>query len=202
MNVIEIGANDGGDTFRFSKSSNVWCFEPNPHYTKLLNENFQNNDNVKIIQKAVSNFNGKAYFYISVDGVSSSLNHLTEFAINKTNIQYVERVLVDVIRMDTFIKEYNIDKIDYFHCDAQGQDLNILKSFGDKIKIIQKGKVEVTLKDELYSNTSNNIDEVIHLLTTNGFEVINWREINKNKMDVYRYDCNVMFCKKNSKSII
>jgi hypothetical protein len=104
--------------------------------------------------------------------------------------------------MDTFIMEYNIDKIDYFHCDAQGQDLNILKSFGDKIKIIQKGKVEVTLKDELYSNTSNNIDEVIQLLTTNGFEIVNRSEINKNKMNIHRYDCNVMFCQKNNKNII
>jgi FkbM family methyltransferase len=202
MNIIEIGANDGSDTFRFSKSSNVWCFEPNPYYAKLLDENFRDNNNVKIIQKAVGNFNGKAYFYISVDGVSSSLNHLTEFALNKTNIRYVDRVLVDVIRMDSFITNTNIDIIDYFHCDAQGQDLNILKSFGDKIKIIQKGKVEVSLKDELYLDTSNNVDEVIQLLSTNGFEVVNLREINKNKMDIYRYDCNVIFCQKNSRNLI
>ena len=104
--------------------------------------------------------------------------------------------------MDTFLSNNDIKRIDYFHCDAQGDDFKILKSFGDKITMIQKGKIEVNLKDELYSNTSNNVDEVIQLLTTNGFEVINWREINKNKMDIYRYDCNVIFCQKNSKSII
>jgi len=202
MNIIEIGANDGGNTARFSKNSNVWCFEPNPHYAKLLSSLFINNTNVKIIQKAVSNYNGKGYFYISVDGVSSSLNNLTEFAINNTQIKYTDKVLVDVIRMDTFLNDSNIDVIDYFHCDAQGEDFNILKSFGDKIHIIQKGKIEVSLNDELYSNISNNVNDVADFLNDSGFEVINWREINKNKIDIYRYDCNLEFCKKNNKQLI
>jgi FkbM family methyltransferase len=202
MNIIEIGANDGGNTNRFWKNSNVWCFEPNPHYAKLLGSLFVNNTNIKIIQKAVSNYNGKAYFYISVDGASSSLNNLTQFAINNTGIRYVDRVIVDVIRMDSFLTDTNIDVIDYFHCDAQGEDFNILKSFGDMIHIIQKGKIEVSLKDELYSNISNNVNEVADFLNDKGFEILNWREINENKMDIYRYDGNLQFCKKNNKQLI
>ena len=202
MNIIEIGANNGDDTSRFSDKSNVWCFEPNPSYAKLLRNRFKNNVNVKIIEKAVSDFNGTAHFNISSDGASSSLNNLTDFATKKTKIKYIDKVNVDVVRMDTFLTNNNIKHINYFHCDAQGDDFKILKSFGDKITMIQKGKIEVNLKDELYSNTSNNVDEVIQLLTTNGFEVVNWREINKNKMDTYSYDCNVIFCQKNGKSII
>lgn len=202
MNIIEIGANDGSNTINFSKNSNVWCFEPNPHYSKLLGEMFRNNPNVKILQKAVSDFNGKAYFYISVDGASSSLNKLTEFARSRTNIRYIDRVLVDVVRMDSFLSDNNINIVDYFYCDAQGQDLNILKSFGDKIGIIQCGKIEVTLKQELYSNTSNSLDEAIKFLTTNGFEITNKKEIDMCNEDVYRYDCNIQFCKKNKKQLI
>lgn len=52
MNIIEIGANDGSDTARFSDKSNVWCFEPNPHYAKLLGSMFGKNTNVKILQKS------------------------------------------------------------------------------------------------------------------------------------------------------
>lgn len=202
MNIIEIGANDGGNTINFSKNSNVWCFEPNPHYAKLLDEMFINNSNVKILQKAVSDFNGKAYFYISVDGASSSLNKLTKFAISKTNIRYIDRVLVDVVRMDSFLGDNNINIVDYFYCDAQGQDLNILKSFGDKIGIIQYGKIEVTLKEELYSDVSNDVDEAIQFLTNSGFEITNQKEIDMHRMNVYRYDCNLQFCKKNKKQLI
>lgn len=202
MNIIEIGANDGSDTSRFSDKSNVWCFEPNPHHAKLLRSKFKNSKNVKIIEMAVSDFNGNRHFNISLDGNSSSLNDLTDFAIRKTKIKYVDEVNVDVVRMDTFLTNNNIKHIDYFHCDAQGDDFKILKSFGDKISMIQKGKIEVSLKDELYLNTSNNVDEVIQFLTENNFEIINWREINKNKIDTYRYDCNVIFCQKNNKNII
>jgi FkbM family methyltransferase len=202
MNIIEIGANNGSNTANFSKNSNIWCFEPNPHYAKLLGEIFINNPNVKVLQKAVSDFNGKAYFYISVDGASSSLNNLTEFARSKTNIRYIDRVLVDVVRMDSFLMDNNINTIDYFHCDAQGADLKILKSFGNKLHIIEKGKVEASLKDELYSDTSNNVDETIELLINSGFEILNLREIDMYKSDIYRYDCNIQFCKKNNKKLI
>ena len=202
MNIIEIGANDGFNTSRFSKNSNVWCFEPNPHYAKLLGSLFVNNTNVKIIQKAVSDYNGKAYFYISVDGASSSLNGLSDFATHNTKIRYVDRVLVDVVRMDSFLTDTKISVIDYFHCDAQGEDLNILKSFGDMIHIIQKGKIEVSLKDELYLGKSNNVNEAADFLNDSGFEILNWREINDNKKDVYRYDGNLQFCKKNNKQLI
>ena len=202
MNIIEIGANNGSNTANFSKNSNIWCFEPNPSYAKLLRNRFKNNENVKIIEKAVSDFNGTAHFNISLDGASSSLNNLTDFATKKTKIKYIDKVTVDVVRMDTFLTNTNIEHIDYFHCDAQGDDFKILKSFGDKLSMILKGKIEVNLKDELYLNASNNLDEVIQFLNTNGFEVINWKEINKNKMDIYRYDCNVMFCQKNKKNLI
>ncbi len=201
MNIIEIGANDGSHTINFSKKSKVWCFEPNPHYVRLLKSMFLNN-NVNIVEKAVSDFDGQAYFYISAVGASSSLNGLTEFATNNTRIKYVDTVLVDVIRMDTFLRDTNINIIDYFHCDAQGEDLKILKSFGDKIHIIQKGKIEVSLKNELYSVVSNNVNDVADFLNDYGFEIINWREINKNKMDINRYDGNLQFCKKNNKQLI
>jgi hypothetical protein len=117
-------------------------------------------------------------------------------------IRYVERVFVDVTRMDTFLIDTKINNIDYFHCDAQGEDLKILKSFGDKIHIIQKGKIEVTLKDELYQNTLNHINAAADFLNDFGFKIINWREINENKMNINRYDVNLQFCKKNNRLLI
>lgn len=201
-NIIEIGANNGSHTGRFFQKSNVWCFEPNPHYVSILSDIFKNNDNIKIIQKAVSDFNGEAHFYISEDGSSSSLNNLTDFATNNTQIKYVDKMLVSVIRMDTFLDDIDIDVIDYLHCDAQGEDLKILKSFGDKLHIIQKGKIEASLRNELYSNTSNNINDTIEFLTNNGFEIINLREIDNYKLNVNRYDCDIQFCKKNNNRLI
>jgi FkbM family methyltransferase len=202
MNIIEIGANDGSHTMDFYRNSNVWCFEPNPVYANLLRNKFSKNKNVSVLEMAVSDFNGTANFNISSDGLSSSLNELTEFSIKNTKIKYNNKIEVNVVRMDTFLMENNIQIIDYLHCDAQGEDLKILKSFGNFISIIKKGKIEVTLKDELFSNTSNHIDDVVHFLNINEFEIINWREIDMNRKDIYRYDGNVEFCKKNTKNLI
>ena len=202
MNIIEIGANNGGDTNRLSNGVNLWCFEPNPYYAELLNTIFKNGTNVIVIQKAVSNFDGTAYFNLARDGESSSLNDLTDFAINNTNIEYIDKVLVDVIRMDTFLTQININEIDYFHCDEQGEDLKILKSFGSKISFIKRGKIEVSLRDEIYANTSNNLNEVIQFLTTNGFEITNLKEIDIHKMNIYKHDCSIQFCKQNNKRLI
>jgi hypothetical protein len=94
--------------------------------------------------------------------------------------------------MDTFINENNIDTIDYFHCDAQGNDLKILHSFGDKLSLIKKGKVEVSFGDELYKDVINDLHSVIYFLKNNGFEISNLRDIN-NKINKGHYDGNVEF---------
>jgi len=194
MKIIEVGANNGDHTLEFSKNSKVWSFEPIPLYVKILKDRFKNNSNVVIIDSAVSDFDGTAPFNISTNGCSSSLNELTDFSINNTKVIFESQINVNVTRMDTFIIENNIDTIDYFHCDAQGNDLKILQSFGDKLSLIKKGKVEVSFGNELYKDVINDLDSVINFLKNNGFEISNWRDINSK---LNHYDGNVKFFNKN-----
>lgn len=192
MNIIEIGANDGGHTFELSKNSKVWAFEPDPSNIKILKDKFINNKNVVVVEMAVSDFNGTASFNVATNGMSSSLNDLTDFSINSTKVRFETQIKVNVTRMDTFIIENNINTIDYFHCDAQGNDLKILHSFGNKLSLIKKGKVEVSFGNELYKDVINDLHSVIDFLKNNGFEISNWRSIN-DKLDKSHYDGNVEF---------
>ncbi len=193
MNIIEVGACDGKDTLIYSEYANVWCFEPVPTSITYLTEKFKDNLNVKIIGKAVSDFNGKALFNISKNnGDSSSLLELTDFTVLNGLIKYESQITVDVTRMDTFIEENHIDTIDYFHCDAQGNDLKVLQSFGDKISIIKEGRVEVTLDQNLYTNSTNNIDSVSNFLKLNGFTISNLISLKNRKW----YDGDLYFHKK------
>ncbi len=201
MNIIEIGANDGGHTFELSKHSKVWAFEPDPLNIKILKDKFINNKNVVIIESAVSDFNGTALFNIATNRMSSSLNDLTEFSINNTKVRFENQINVDVVRMDTFIYENGIDVIDYFHCDAQGNDLKILKSFGDKLSLIKRGKIEVSFGEELYKNVTNDLYSVVDFLKNNGFEISNWRDIN-DKLNKRYHDGNVEFFNKNYINLI
>jgi len=202
MNIIEIGANDGGNTSKFFKDAIIWSFEPNPFLAKTLRYKFKNNTNIQIIEKAVSDFDGTSTFNISADGQSSSLYELSTFSKENTKIKYVSQVLVDVIRMDTFLIQNNIDIIDYFHCDAQGNDLTILKSFGDKLQSIRAGKIEVSLNNELYKNVCNDLETSISFLIENGFDISNLNDINKIKSQSIQYDVNVEFYKKSDKTLI
>lgn len=202
MNIIEIGANDGGNTSKFFKDAMIWSFEPNPFLAKTLRYKFRNNTNIQIIEKAVGDFDGTSTFNISADGQSSSLYELSTFSKENTKIKYVSQVLVDVIRMDTFLIQNNIDVIDYFHCDAQGNDLTILKSFGDKLSSVRAGKIEVSLNNELYKNVCNDLETSISFLTENGFDISNLNDINKIKSQSIHYDVNVEFYRKSDKTLI
>jgi len=198
MNIIEVGAFNGDDTFTYSRINNskVWCFEPVPELYEYLTHRFKDNDNVIVINKAVSDFDGKAIFNIASKPdsfASSSLYKLSQFGMDNTPIKFVEEVEVDVIRMDTFINEYGIDKIDYFHCDAQGNDFKVLKSFGDKISIIEQGQVEVDYTGSIY-DSNNGIDLVIEYLKENNFKITN---INRQK----KLDTDIRFTRKQNKFI-
>lgn len=198
MNIIEVGAFNGDDTLIYSqiKNSKVWCFEPVPELYEYLTYRFKDNKNIIVINKAVSDFDGKAIFNIANKPdsfASSSLYKLSQFGMENTSIKFVEEVEVDVIRMDTFINQYNIDKIDYFHCDAQGNDYKVLKSFGNKLSLIEQGQVEVDYKGSIYSS-DNNINLVIDYLKSNNFKITN---INRQK----KLDTDIQFVKKQNKII-
>jgi FkbM family methyltransferase len=198
MNIIEVGAFNGDDTLIYSQiqNSKVWCFEPVPELYEYLKYRFEKNNNVFVINKAISDFDGKAKFNIANKPdsfASSSLYKLSQFGIKNTPIRFVEEIEVDVIRMDTFIKEYNIDKIDYFHCDAQGNDFKVLKSFGNKLSIIEQGQVEVDYKGSIY-DSDNSIERVIDYLKDNNFRITN---INQQR----KLDTDIKFVKKQNKFI-
>jgi FkbM family methyltransferase len=195
MNIIEIGAHNGGNTSKFYKHAMIWSFEPNPIFANILRDRFQTNENITIIEKAVSDFDGTSTFNIALDGQSSSLYDLSEYSIKNTKIKYVNQIEVEIVRMDTFLNETKIDVIDYFYCDAQGNDLTILKSFGNRLKDIRIGKIEVSIKNELYKDVRNSLAECIQFLNDNGFHII--------KADMTNpHDTNLEFYNTSIKSII
>ena len=105
---------------------------------------------------------------------------------------------VEVIRLDTFIDENNIDSIDYFHCDAQGSDLDILKSLNEKICLIKRGQVEGSRNENLY-NIENGCSHIIEYLEKNNFIVINKEEIDKK---INWKDLNILFVNKKYQTLL
>jgi FkbM family methyltransferase len=195
MIIFDVGANSGKDSAHFKNDKNniVYAFEPTP----FLIETYLNklkDDNYIIINKAVSDFNGYAEFNIAgqADWGCSSLNSfqddLSSTWPGRNDFKVTEKINVEVIRLDDFIKKNNISSVDFLHCDTQGNDLKVLKSFGEEITKLKAGVVEGFSKNPLYKNIDNFVDDIVLFLQDNGFK-INKIEAN----DIHNNECNIFF---------
>ena len=132
-------------------------------------------------QLAISNYDGTSIFNLSnqlnCDWGGSSLY---EWADNKNyhwghrpDLEFTDSITVEVSRLDSWFIKNNIqlDRIDHFHCDTQGSDLNVLKGMGDYVHLIQTGVIEVAITSEraLYKGADNTLDEAQTWLEARGF---------------------------------
>jgi hypothetical protein len=90
----------------------------------------------------------------------------------RTDFLVTKQIQVEVIRLDNFIAKNNIDIIDYFHCDTQGSDLDVLYGLGEKISIIKEGTIEAAAKQDILYKNQNTVMECIEFLKMNNFEVV------------------------------
>ena len=60
---------------------------------------------------------------------------------------------------------------DFFHCDTQGHDLDVLKSFGNRVAIIKNGEIEtaVSLDTSLYVEQYSTIEVCCDWLLSKNF---------------------------------
>ena len=201
MIIFDVGANTGLSTREYISDTNViYAFEPVPH----LLQNYLyplRSTNYYVIEKAVSDFDGQASFNVSkqdpslTDGSLFGCSSLYEFSDDldvtwpgRQDFEIMETINVEVIRMDTFISKNHISKIDYLHCDTQGNDLKVLKSFGEYIGFLNSGKVECVKQNSLYKDVDNNLNSVINFLKDKGFEI---NEVESN--DDFDNEVNVIF---------
>lgn len=185
--LIEVGAYDGSDSLNYhNKGYVVYTFEPKKDLFENLVNRTKHLKNYTVIPKAVSLVNGNTQFNICKSGGASSIlafrsdeELIKNWTINRTDILYSGvSYTVETTRLDTFIEENNLQNniIDFLHIDAQGVDLDCLKSLGVYIKNVIAGVVE-TVKDTKKSiyigQEDNTLDNVTHFLELNGFKIKN-----------------------------
>lgn len=206
--IFDIGANDGESTIALAESDKanmVYAFEPNPSLCQLLKAKTAHLQNYVLVPKAVSDFNGFAKFNITgkhKQACSSLFNYTDN--VNKIwhNLGYrfkvTEVIDIEVTTMEKFIDENTIPIINYFHCDAQGGDLKILKSFGKHIALVQSGVVEVSRLPETSTYyVDNTFDSLKKFFDENNFEITKIESDNRkrNELDVYFSNQNTVIKK-------
>ena len=192
--IFDVGANNGSSCLNYSSRGDVvYAFEPTPFLLeKYLYPN--TSDNYIVVPCAVSDFDGTAKFNIAGqrDWGCSSLHNFSEDLdktwSGRTDFKVTESIEVDVVRLDTFIINNSISAVDWMHCDTQGNDLKVLKSFGDKLDILKGGVVEAFEKNPLYKESDNSKEKVLSFLESNNFKILS---ITSN--DPFNNELNIKF---------
>lgn len=178
--IIELGSRDLVDANILSKYYNttVISFECNPD---CLRECYKNlNDNIILVEKAVSENNCDIDFYAfdknkynnigasSIYKIDFSNRDINDPDYNRENPQV--KITVPGIRMDTYCINNNIKKIDLLCMDLQGYELNALKSFGEYIKNNKYIILECSI-NSTYINGCN-FKDIYNYLSKNNFKYI------------------------------
>jgi FkbM family methyltransferase len=197
--IFDVGANNGSSSVPLAIENPtylVFAFEPTPEMIEVIKSKIVGLENYVIVPKAVSDYNGTAEFNVAGNwdwGCSSLLKFSRKSQTDwpgRTDFHVTYKLNVDVIRLDTFIEENGITKIDHLHIDTQGSDLNVMKGLGEYLHIVNEGKMEAGTSDDVLYEGQNKLNDCIKFLLLNGFKVV---DVNSN--DVFCHEVNVVFKK-------
>lgn len=142
---FDIGANIGYFSIlgeKLNPSLQTFAFEPSIGPSHYLSLNIQKNrlNNITVINKAVSNIDGKLEFYDVINGkypwIDYNLNGSNSLQ-NKFGTTKLSSYLVDVITLESIIKQYKLTKLDLIKLDTECTEHLILESSLDIINHFQ-----------------------------------------------------------------
>lgn len=160
--IFDVGANLGTYSNKVKKIfSNkkifLHIFEPNKYLIKNLSSKFNGH---AINEVAISESNTESNLYINSISSQSSLKENNSFIGEE-----VEKIIVNSIRLDNYIKVKQIDKIHLLKLDVEGYELNSLKSLG---KHLNDESIEI-IKVEIHFQNGDNFRSINEILNKNGF---------------------------------
>ena len=199
---LNIGAGTGESNHLFSNFDIIHCFEPANFSFKKLE--LLNQDNLVLHNYGISDVDGYKMF-INFDnfGYSSLLDldkngEFYKFLSTKQDIGFDKttwETKIKVKRLDTFIIENNIEHINLIKIDTQGHDLNVVKSLGNFINIVDTIMLECQIKN-LYKNSFTK-DEIILYMKNNNFDLIDVKNNYNSLVSEINWEENLTF--KNNK---
>jgi len=130
--VFDVGAHFGFFSYYAVQKGarEVYAFEPNPYVFEILKKHAEMwSDKIKPYQLALSDKNGEADLFIFEElGVGSTMLE------NLKPCKYNKKVKVKTMTLDSFVKEYNVERVDFIKIDAEGSEREILKGAKETIK--------------------------------------------------------------------
>lgn len=143
--VFDVGARDDVDYLIMKPGIKLHAFEPNPFSFEELKVNVGQTKNVYLNNFGLGDQEGVHGYFTG-----------TESLLGPAEIQ------VRVRRMDNYVKEYKIKRIDFLKIDTEGYELPVLRGAGD-LKICRYIQYEAGIQGVDLN------DDINKLLLANGF---------------------------------
>jgi FkbM family methyltransferase len=185
--IFDVGACEAEDSIRYSMlfpDSTIYAFEPrtdNCEAAKGLIKQY-NQKNIILEQFAFSNQNGTAEFHLSEGEPGELINDENWNYGNKSSsllppsdemkkhtawLDFKKTIQVETKRMDDYVREKNIQSIDFMHIDVQGAEMMVFNGAGDFIRKIKLIWTEVEAV-KLYQDQPVK-DDIELFMRNNGF---------------------------------
>jgi FkbM family methyltransferase len=167
---LDIGANDGLYTEYLLRNGadKVYAIECDPRSIKFLNNRFNDNEKVVVVDKAMwssNETNVKLSFRTDTSTVSS-LVHDAQKHGHSMNYEHDGFYEVNTWDYKTLLSKMNITKVNFFKIDIEGAEYNVFKSMSDEdIQNIDGFMVEV------HWNDNGKIYQITDRLEQLGFEI-------------------------------
>ncbi len=172
--VLDIGANMGETGLNFAKrvgaEGRVIGFEPDKDNFRRLTENVHLNqfENFHLVNKGLGDVPGG--FLIKMNETEPG-NAGSKRIIGTSKSDSAEDMKVEIIRLDDFIGEAQIDKIDFIKMDVEGYEMNVLLG-GKKVISKFKPKMFLELHDHKLIEQGYSGNQLLELLNDMGYKDI------------------------------
>jgi FkbM family methyltransferase len=172
---IDVGAHEGEMTFPFAavdSSLLVYAFEPNLQVASRIMGRLRN---YVVMPIAIAERDGSAEFHVNAYEQSSSLLPTDQSGIeswvSEQEFKVIGSATVPTMRLDTFMNGAGIKAVDYLKIDAQGLDLGVVKSAGDRLRDVAKVQLEaITVPYRQYEGTPDR-SEIVEYMVSKGFRL-------------------------------
>jgi FkbM family methyltransferase len=136
--AIHVGANIGEEREWYDKMGfkSVLWFEPNKELVPILKDNVKKYSKHFVFSFGIHDTLTKGILHVANNnGQSSSILELGTHAINHPDVLHIWDQEIQLMRLDHFfeITGKKIENYNFLNVDVEGVELNVIKSFGDKI---------------------------------------------------------------------
>ena len=148
LTILDIGCR-WGFADKFVNDTNnliIYGFDPDAEECERLEKHY-NNSNIKLIPLALSDKSGISKLYLTSEPACSSLYKpnkvLTENYPALHCAQEISQIEVKTSTLNDWLKETDVNSVDYIKIDTQGSELNILRGATNILSSVRFLEVEV-----------------------------------------------------------